>query len=549
MQACVKVVAAPSGTGSQTITGVTDRDGNAFQGKLFLIYGNSGLNSLQTFFRQSYGFDDLTHQHGEGSEDSAFAGLKLANTGTAGGSSIVDEQSNFFFGGTVQRFARISASRSGEFDIQYDRNSRTGDSFIVVVLGGDALSALVGRVEGSTNPTITTTFTPVAALFKGQSLFGSSSGTSGGSAMCYGWATNAGEMAASSITVNDGGIATGDNARYQRSTSAIAEMNGVSVIDERAVLAWNADGFQMSGGSSSRIAYAALGGCLAKAGTLTQGDTVITTGLNNRLVILVSVGAPASTAVRTDMAMWTFGLMDGTRQAAYYCGEDVSFDTNALHGARYLSNVDALLIGTPAAGSTTFSAKAQMVSLGNGSFELAWSVNDGSANEVLWLALGDPLVPPDLDLLCPSETAGVIETPFASSLTATGGTAPYTFSLIAGSLPPGLTLAGSTGAISGTPTTVGTYPFTARVTDAAALTFDAACAIVIADVCPRPIIGTVGEGSTVVVPAVVPPTPALCEETAFLLAEDGGHLLLETGGRIALEDSGASTRPTIGVVQ
>jgi hypothetical protein len=50
-------------------------------------------------------------------------------------------------------------------------------------------------------------------------------------------------------------------------------------------------------------------------------------------------------------------------------------------------------------------------------------------------------------------------------LTATGGKAPYTFAITSGSLPSGLTLNTSSGAITGTPTKTGTYSFTAKVTD------------------------------------------------------------------------------------
>ena len=46
-----------------------------------------------------------------------------------------------------------------------------------------------------------------------------------------------------------------------------------------------------------------------------------------------------------------------------------------------------------------------------------------------------------------------------------GGTAPFTWSVSAGTLPPGLTLAPSTGAITGTPTAAGTYNFTVTVVD------------------------------------------------------------------------------------
>lgn len=61
----------------------------------------------------------------------------------------------------------------------------------------------------------------------------------------------------------------------------------------------------------------------------------------------------------------------------------------------------------------------------------------------------------------PSATVGAA---FSSQVTVTGGAAPYQYSYN-GSLPPGLTLNTTTGLISGTPTSSGTYNFTIEVTD------------------------------------------------------------------------------------
>ena len=58
---------------------------------------------------------------------------------------------------------------------------------------------------------------------------------------------------------------------------------------------------------------------------------------------------------------------------------------------------------------------------------------------------------------------GIVGSPYSQSLAATGGTAPYTWSVASGQLPSGLALA-SDGTISGTPTTAGTTTFTVRVT-------------------------------------------------------------------------------------
>ena len=58
---------------------------------------------------------------------------------------------------------------------------------------------------------------------------------------------------------------------------------------------------------------------------------------------------------------------------------------------------------------------------------------------------------------------GTRGSPYATSLFADGGIKPYTWAIVAGQLPPGLTLSGNR--IQGTPTTAGTFAFTARARD------------------------------------------------------------------------------------
>jgi len=62
-------------------------------------------------------------------------------------------------------------------------------------------------------------------------------------------------------------------------------------------------------------------------------------------------------------------------------------------------------------------------------------------------------------------TPGTVNVPYSFYLQASGGTGTYTWSISSGSLPPGLTFSDMTAQISGTPTTLGTYTFTAKVTD------------------------------------------------------------------------------------
>jgi hypothetical protein len=91
-------------------------------------------------------------------------------------------------------------------------------------------------------------------------------------------------------------------------------------------------------------------------------------------------------------------------------------------------------------------------------------------------------LPAKLALSCPAST-GQVNVPYNSPLKANGGVPPYTFSIISGMLPDGLTLDGSTGAITGTPTNASTFSFTAQVQDSSGLqgqdTVQTGCSITI----------------------------------------------------------------------
>ena len=76
-----------------------------------------------------------------------------------------------------------------------------------------------------------------------------------------------------------------------------------------------------------------------------------------------------------------------------------------------------------------------------------------------------------LTILCPTITvgpitlyAGVTTVPYSNMVSASGGSAPYTFAVTSGILPPALVLA-SGGGISGTPTAVGVSNITITATD------------------------------------------------------------------------------------
>ena len=81
------------------------------------------------------------------------------------------------------------------------------------------------------------------------------------------------------------------------------------------------------------------------------------------------------------------------------------------------------------------------------------------------ITVGDPNQAPPLSITGPSSLSAVKGVLFTSNLSATGGTPPYTWQVMAGALPAGIGLNPNTGALSGAATTGGNFSATMQVTD------------------------------------------------------------------------------------
>ena len=104
-----------------------------------------------------------------------------------------------------------------------------------------------------------------------------------------------------------------------------------------------------------------------------------------------------------------------------------------------------------------------------GTFTFVTQVTDANsrtATKTLSITVSGSSTPPAaLSITTTSLPTGEVNKSYTTTLTATGGTPPRAWTLIGGSLPPGLSLASATGIISGTPTAGGSYDLNFQVTD------------------------------------------------------------------------------------
>lgn len=129
----------------------------------------------------------------------------------------------------------------------------------------------------------------------------------------------------------------------------------------------------------------------------------------------------------------------------------VSLASSVAPGASVAFNFTATAPATPGTYNFQWQMKQSGVYFGGVSTNVAVSVTAGG---------GQPLA-----ITTTSVPYGNRFVPYSAQINVTGGVPAYTFSLSSGSLPAGVTLNSSSGLISGTPTTWGTFTFTVMVRD------------------------------------------------------------------------------------
>ncbi|WP_235580184.1 putative Ig domain-containing protein [Rhodanobacter sp. Soil772] len=126
--------------------------------------------------------------------------------------------------------------------------------------------------------------------------------------------------------------------------------------------------------------------------------------------------------------------------------------TGTLPAGLALSSNGTISGTSTAVGAFTFKVVATDSSTGTGSFS--------STPANVTLTVDAPVITPAPSTL----PGGSANTAYNQTITATGGTAPYTYAVTAGTLPTGITLS-SGGVLGGTPTQAGSFPITVAATD------------------------------------------------------------------------------------
>lgn len=170
----------------------------------------------------------------------------------------------------------------------------------------------------------------------------------------------------------------------------------------------------------------------------------------------VTVTQPLTLTIAGTVSITTTSLPIGTVSKAYSAPLQVSGGTSpytwqisqgSLPAGLTINQTTGVITGTPTAPS------------GTASFTV--TVTDSlkqSGSQALTIKIID--VPAPIVITTTTLPGGVVKVPYLATLAATGATSAITWSVTVGTLPAGLTLNTSTGAISGSPTTAGTSNFT-----------------------------------------------------------------------------------------
>lgn len=196
---------------------------------------------------------------------------------------------------------------------------------------------------------------------------------------------------------------------------------------------------------------------------------------------LVAVGNPADSHVKLSFFNFEEGTAIISSGITPFTSTDLTAGTTLVIGKGFTSwdyfdgIIDEVRILNTPTTSFTFDVALNIIP------RMVIEINNQMQNTSFpFYTLGPEVPIASLAGQCNNPPAGQVGVVYPGvTFTGTGGAPPYTFAVTSGSLPGGLSLNGATGAVSGTPTTSGTFPFTVTITDNNDATATFNCSILI----------------------------------------------------------------------
>jgi hypothetical protein len=286
------------------------------------------------------------------------------------------------------------------------------------------------------------------------------------------------------VTDANGATSTSCNITINAALSVTCAANLVGEVG----VAYNSGAMSVSGGTAP-YTYSIVG--TLPAGLTLNSSTGAVTGTPTAAGTFSIKVTDANGATSTSCNI-TINPALSVTCAANLVGEvSVAYNSGAMSVSGGTAPYTYSVVGTLPAGLTlnTTTGAVSGTPTASGTFSIKVTDANGASSTSCSITIN-----PALSVTCAANLVGEVGVAYSSgAMSVSGGTAPYTYSVV-GTLPAGLTLNTSTGAVTGTPTASGT--FQVKATDAKGAT-GTACAITINTAltftCPPNNSGTVGE--------------------------------------------------------
>ncbi|MEE9694753.1 putative Ig domain-containing protein [Aeromonas hydrophila] len=281
-----------------------------------------------------------------------------------------------------------------------------------------------------------------------------------------------------SITLNDG-LNQGGVATYTLVVTSSAVPTLTSVAPNSGSTA-GATSVTLTGTDFTGATAVSFGGTAASGYIVNNATTITaTTPAHAAGAVNVVVTTPSGTATLTNGYTYTVPAPTvGPVSATVAANSSANPITLSLSGgaASSVAVATAASHGTATASGTSITYTPTAGYSGSDSFTYTATNASGTSSPA---TVTITVSAPTLAITPTTLPDGAQGTAYNQTVTATGGSAPYTYAITAGSLPAGLSLNTSSGAISGTPSASGTSNFTVTATDANSATGSQAYSLVI----------------------------------------------------------------------